>query len=232
MSSDAQPTANSLPATRSCQRCNQKKIRCNKTNPCDGCSKSNSECIFPAPGRVPRRRKRPLKAELVTRLQGLQQEIRELVNERTIPVSQDFSSLATSLHEPPAAGNSQDVGDQWGKLVIAGDSTQYVTHEALAGLENQVRHLPLGCSTILSDSAIFFSPSKRSGNLRSFLKLLGMIPATLMKPSMIKMRTRYKAALSFVSVILPCLSRSKAFILAWRIAKSSGKHSSKMWPQW
>lgn len=129
-----------LPALRSCHRCNQKKIRCNKAQPCDNCTKSNTECLFPGPGRAPRRKKRPLKAELISRLQGLEKHIQGLTQERGDLVAQD-ASLGTPLHEAPAAETSLDTNNQGGKLLANGDSSQYVTHEVLVGLENQVGNL-------------------------------------------------------------------------------------------
>lgn len=150
MSNAPQLEGTSLPALRSCHRCNQKKIRCNKAQPCDGCLKSNSECIFPGPGRAPRRTKRPLKAELVSRLKGLEEEIRDLRKERGDPASEDASPLAT-LQEPLAAENRRHVSNQSGKLFVQGDSSQYVIHEVLVGLENQVSNLIPGCVTPLAN---------------------------------------------------------------------------------
>ncbi|KAL4735590.1 fungal-specific transcription factor domain-containing protein [Aspergillus similis] len=62
--------------TRSCHRCSQKKIRCSKSCPCESCSKSGSKCVFPGPGRAPRRKLRPLKGELVSQAQSLAEQTR------------------------------------------------------------------------------------------------------------------------------------------------------------
>lgn len=126
----------SLPALRSCHRCNQKKIRCNKAQPCNNCTKSDTECVFPGPGRAPRRKKRPLKAELVSRLKGLENHIQSLTQKRGDLTVQD--ALGTRLQETPAAQQSLDNNDQRGQLLVKGDSSQYVTHEVLIGLQNQV----------------------------------------------------------------------------------------------
>ncbi|KAI1863130.1 hypothetical protein JX265_001443 [Neoarthrinium moseri] len=40
---------------RSCVTCRRRKVRCDKHMPCSNCRKAHISCIFPAPGRAPRR---------------------------------------------------------------------------------------------------------------------------------------------------------------------------------
>ncbi|KAJ1330831.1 proline utilization trans-activator [Microdochium nivale] len=40
---------------RSCVVCRKRKVRCDKHMPCSNCRKANIQCVFPAPGRAPRR---------------------------------------------------------------------------------------------------------------------------------------------------------------------------------
>jgi hypothetical protein len=40
---------------RSCVTCRRRKVRCDKLMPCSNCTKNKIPCIFPAPGRAPRR---------------------------------------------------------------------------------------------------------------------------------------------------------------------------------
>ncbi|KAE8155073.1 hypothetical protein BDV25DRAFT_126220 [Aspergillus avenaceus] len=104
---------------RSCRRCNQKKIRCIKTTPCSNCTKVEETCVFPAPGRIPRRRKRPLKAELVNRLSRLEQELNAL-----------------------GGGPSSHAESEESELLIQGrGQSQYVNHKALGSLVDQIKHL-------------------------------------------------------------------------------------------
>ncbi|GAB1195759.1 hypothetical protein APSETT444_005022 [Aspergillus pseudonomiae] len=146
MANAVQPDKGLLSTPRSCHRCNQKKVRCSKTQPCDSCLKSNSDCVFPGPSRAPRRKKRPLKAELISRLKGLEQELREMTQERGDPDSA-ASSAATSQdapvlsNTPLAANNARHVEHEHGKLIVEGDSTRYVTHEVLISLGNQIEEL-------------------------------------------------------------------------------------------
>ncbi|KAL5355543.1 C6 transcription factor [Aspergillus floccosus] len=112
---------------RSCYRCNQKKIRCTKTHPCGSCLRSGSECAFPGPGRAPRRKKRPLKAQLVSHMKSLEEEVQSLtrqleaVNRTPLPLS-------------PAAETARGVKHEHGTLLTDEESTQYVTHEVLVNL--------------------------------------------------------------------------------------------------
>ncbi|KAI0127039.1 fungal-specific transcription factor domain-containing protein [Xylariales sp. AK1849] len=74
---------------RSCVTCRRRKVRCDKQMPCGNCRKARISCIFPAPGRAPRRpRPRDPNAppkqtserevELVKRLRKLEGIVEEL----------------------------------------------------------------------------------------------------------------------------------------------------------
>lgn len=67
-----------LSSSRSCVTCRRRKVRCNKRSPCSNCVKGNVECIFPPPGRAPRKFKRPPDAELLSRLRRLEGVIEHL----------------------------------------------------------------------------------------------------------------------------------------------------------
>ncbi|GKZ81752.1 hypothetical protein AnigIFM56816_006274 [Aspergillus niger] len=120
----------SASTTRSCRRCSQKKIRCDKSQPCASCIKSASECVFPGPGRAPRRKKRPLKAQLVSRLKSLEKEVQvlthklEAVNHR-------------SKHHSPPTENRRAVEGEHGKLLVDRGSIHYINHEVLVNLATQ-----------------------------------------------------------------------------------------------
>jgi hypothetical protein len=49
----AKPSATLNP--RSCVTCRRRKVRCDKHMPCGNCRKAQIQCVFPAPGRAPRR---------------------------------------------------------------------------------------------------------------------------------------------------------------------------------
>ncbi|GKZ90153.1 hypothetical protein AnigIFM59636_001654 [Aspergillus niger] len=120
----------SASTTRSCRRCSQKKIRCDKSQPCASCIKSASECIFPGPGRAQRRKKRPLKAQLVSRLKSLEKEVQvlthklEAVNQR-------------SKQHPLTTDNRRAVEGEHGKLLVDRESIHYINHQVLVNLATQ-----------------------------------------------------------------------------------------------
>lgn len=72
---------------RSCATCRRRKVRCDKQMPCSNCRRGQIPCVFPAPGRAPRRPKDPnapsrsgshREAELVRRLRKLEGIVEEL----------------------------------------------------------------------------------------------------------------------------------------------------------
>ncbi|KAI5197397.1 hypothetical protein AUEXF2481DRAFT_27177 [Aureobasidium subglaciale EXF-2481] len=60
---------------RSCVTCRKRKVKCDKLHPCSNCSRAHIECIFPTPGRAPRKSRKvsdPRDAELLDRLRRLE----------------------------------------------------------------------------------------------------------------------------------------------------------------
>jgi len=69
---------------RSCVTCRRRKVKCDKQVPCSNCTKAQTQCVFPAPGRAPRRPRQGGKvvsereAELLKRLRRLEGVVEEL----------------------------------------------------------------------------------------------------------------------------------------------------------
>ncbi|KAI4140836.1 MAG: hypothetical protein LQ341_003683, partial [Variospora aurantia] len=63
---------------RSCVTCRKRKVRCDKRHPCSNCNKAAIECVFPGPGRAPRRSRKPPDAELLARLRRLEGVVQHL----------------------------------------------------------------------------------------------------------------------------------------------------------
>ncbi|KAJ5808022.1 hypothetical protein N7474_009291 [Penicillium riverlandense] len=74
----AHPPALDQSSSRSCVTCRRRKVRCNKRSPCSNCVKAGIDCIFPPPGRAPRKAKRPPDVELLSRLRRLEGVIEHL----------------------------------------------------------------------------------------------------------------------------------------------------------
>src|ERR1700761_6096326 len=78
-SSSTSPATSSNPNPRSCVTCRRRKVKCDKKHPCFNCIRQNIECVFPAPGRAPRKaRKAPMDEELADRLRRLESLVQSL----------------------------------------------------------------------------------------------------------------------------------------------------------
>ncbi|KAJ6044929.1 uncharacterized protein N7446_003126 [Penicillium canescens] len=117
--SDNSPTSPNVSATaprhadisssRSCVTCRRRKVRCNKRSPCSNCTKAGIECIFPPPGRAPRKSRRPPDAELLSRLRRLEGVIDHLRSgngsgtEGTSTQTPALTTSSTVLSDTPAS---------------------------------------------------------------------------------------------------------------------------------
>lgn len=77
------PTVSAANATsglnaRSCTTCRKRKVKCDKRHPCSNCNRAVIECIFPGPGRAPRRSRKPPDTELLARLRRLEGVVQSL----------------------------------------------------------------------------------------------------------------------------------------------------------
>ncbi|CAD6573380.1 MAG: hypothetical protein ASARMPRED_006024 [Alectoria sarmentosa] len=63
---------------RSCTTCRKRKVKCDKRHPCSNCTRAGIECIFPGPGRAPRRSRKPPDTELLARLRRLEGVVQSL----------------------------------------------------------------------------------------------------------------------------------------------------------
>ena len=96
---------------RSCVTCRRRKVKCDKSFPCSNCTKGGSECIFPAPGRAPRKPRQGVKvvsereAELLKRLRRLEGVVSELSSQVDIDaLRQSPSSENSSGHKDGDGG--------------------------------------------------------------------------------------------------------------------------------
>lgn len=63
---------------RSCVTCRRRKVKCDKKQPCGNCVKAHIECIFPGPGRAPRKPRKPQDSEIMERLKRLEGVVQSL----------------------------------------------------------------------------------------------------------------------------------------------------------
>ena len=60
---------------RSCVTCRRRKVKCDKLHPCSNCNRAHIECVFPSPGRAPRKSRKLGESrdkELLERLRRLE----------------------------------------------------------------------------------------------------------------------------------------------------------------
>lgn len=83
---------------RSCKRCNEKKVRCDRNSPCAACVKAGYSCTFPGPRRAPRTINRPPVSALLARLTELEAEVQQLrLKHRDSDKDEHQSSRLSSL---------------------------------------------------------------------------------------------------------------------------------------
>ncbi|KAK2625532.1 hypothetical protein QTJ16_004844 [Diplocarpon rosae] len=97
---------------RSCVTCRRRKVKCNKNFPCSNCTRAGSTCVFPAPGRAPRRPRQggtvvsEREAELLKRLRRLEGVVEELSGQVETDAVKHFPQSEPSL--PPKDDDSGD----------------------------------------------------------------------------------------------------------------------------
>lgn len=151
---------------RSCVTCRRRKVRCNKRCPCSNCTRAGIECIFPPPGRAPRKAKRPQDAELLSRLKRLEGVIEHLseknVGAQNTPSPpqqpqqqppQPQPQQKEPAPDPPAADNEncpfanmdprnppkkKNLEHEFGRLVIEEGRSRYVSNRLWASLGDEV----------------------------------------------------------------------------------------------
>ncbi|KAL4798174.1 fungal-specific transcription factor domain-containing protein [Aspergillus venezuelensis] len=129
---------------RSCIRCNQRKVGCDKNLPCSRCLKAGAECVHPTGKRAPRRFNRPPISEIRSHLVELEREVERLRS-------------ASRADQQPGSGtadtsNGEETGTPKGRLMGSGGRTWYVGDEASVALTNKIRELNEICD-VSSDEA-------------------------------------------------------------------------------
>lgn len=112
---------------RSCTRCNQRKVRCDKRSPCNACIKAEVQCHYPGPKRARRTLNRPPISELVARLKYLEDEVAQL------------RSNSGSSHSSDLNHSEENNATKPELLVRKEGKSRYIGDEASIALGEQVR---------------------------------------------------------------------------------------------
>lgn len=160
------PAATPFPHIRSCELCRQRKVKCDRQQPCSHCTRSGQECLYPSgPGRAPKRSRRAENAQLMDKLSRLEHIIKRLASEnpgdseavlaggadrgadslqRIQPSSRSGDDDKESLHKPQSKiskGPGEDASSldvQFGRLVVNDSMSYYVGNVLWANLANEV----------------------------------------------------------------------------------------------
>lgn len=137
---------------RSCVTCRKRKVKCDKKQPCSNCVRAKIECVFPSPGRAPRKSRKPPDGELMERLrrlEGVVQSLNAQVEEEQQTHSNeegDESRRGSATHCPRgidspsvAVDNSVDgLESRFGRLVVDQGRSRYINNSFWASLNNEV----------------------------------------------------------------------------------------------
>jgi Fungal Zn(2)-Cys(6) binuclear cluster domain len=118
---------------RSCIRCSQKKLRCDRKNPCGRCLKTGDECVHPADKRVPRKLNRPPISDILVHLKQLEEEVERLKSRSAKqPLGADSHSISgyDLRTESNSHTNAERVDTPSGRLVTRDGRSRYVGDEA------------------------------------------------------------------------------------------------------
>lgn len=148
----AAPPPEASPNPRSCVTCRRRKVRCNKHHPCSNCIKAKIECVYPSPGRAPRKSKKPRDTELLARLRNLENIVKNLGGPDAINGNPSSLSLKkptlhqnSAIEQPGNYANTSDavqqdatiksevpdtseIEENMGKLMVEEGGSQYVSH--------------------------------------------------------------------------------------------------------
>ncbi|MCJ1476379.1 hypothetical protein MMC13_005045 [Lambiella insularis] len=167
--SNAQTPASGI-NPRSCTTCRKRKVRCDKKHPCSNCHKAGIECIFPRPGRAPRRSKKPPDSELLARLRRLEGVVQSLgkgadgedlspdhedsTGNRSMeksPSTEEFrpnDTMPPALGRPPSCSNRMKISDastdfemDLGKLYITAGKSRYISNNFWANLTSEIAEM-------------------------------------------------------------------------------------------
>lgn len=141
---------------RSCLRCHERKVRCNKAVPCSACIRAKARCLYPGPERAKRRPQKLSITDVAGRLERLERNIvaiskhgasgaDQVAHEAGSRSSGAFSDETTAAASSQTATASSTPSE--GFLLKDGASTQYINEVLLSSVLEKVSMLV--CSSIV-----------------------------------------------------------------------------------
>lgn len=166
---NGRPAASPSPQLPSCTICRQRKVKCNRQQPCSNCVRSGCDCVFPVGrGRAPKRSRRVVEGQLIDKLARLETIIQHLATgqnsspENASPNPEGVKSTEQSpqiLHADPApetsvpispspsetkrsSSNLSSLEGQLGRLVMDDKKSYYVSHPLWASMAHEASPPP------------------------------------------------------------------------------------------
>ncbi|KAI1264232.1 hypothetical protein F5Y18DRAFT_391457 [Xylariaceae sp. FL1019] len=140
---------------RSCVLCRQRKVKCDRRQPCSNCIKSGATCVHPpGAGRAAKRPRQPVDTKVLDRLSQLEGTIKRLQHQAKdrenalydspSGLQNAFSTRGSRLSEQAANAQSSESGgvtQDLGRLVVDESSTRYVSNTMWADLTDSIEQL-------------------------------------------------------------------------------------------
>jgi hypothetical protein len=183
--------------SRSCVTCRKRKVKCDKKQPCSNCTRAKIECIFPGPGRAPRKSRKPPDGELMDRLKRLEgvvlslnaqveeheQENAEREKRENGTSEQSCQGDQRESRPVVATDNSvQGLETRFGRLVVDQGRSRYINNSFWASLNNEVRpRCSVSCGTVLMRRRSKIS--SRSSSTSPMTKTKTTLPTSAPHPS-------------------------------------------------
>ncbi|KAL4963436.1 uncharacterized protein BDV14DRAFT_190918 [Aspergillus stella-maris] len=138
---------------RSCTLCRQRKIKCDRQQPCGNCIRLESTCIYPAGfGRAPKRPRKGVEARLLAQLSRLESAVKRMEGQSGAPTP-DPTNTATATNANTNDNHNESSNDnetndpngsidsQIGRLVIDENQSCYVSSAPWAQLGDEIEEM-------------------------------------------------------------------------------------------
>lgn len=141
--------APSAPPTqlRTCTVCRQRKVKCDRQQPCSHCIRSGCDCVYPTGrGRAPKRSRRFVEGQLVDKLTRLETIIQRLASEsasnsKELQESTNSQAEGNAVRPPQAAAEVSEVASATVSPQHAQSQGNHDPISALASLEGHLGRL-------------------------------------------------------------------------------------------
>ncbi|KAF2105997.1 hypothetical protein BDV96DRAFT_508566 [Lophiotrema nucula] len=132
---------------RSCFACNNKKIRCDKKEPCSACTRAERQCAYPPMGPRKRRTKITIMSEMAARISDLEKSLAEARKDGSVAGDEqrqphadaNESAIERSQADPSPSALSEEA--QGIVLVQKGSSSQYFNEVLLSRVIAEEEHI-------------------------------------------------------------------------------------------